>query len=578
MKKTIFKLPRNDHHSDPLAKEIAAKYEKDPGALIETMRIMQAERGGLTQETLIGIAEAFDISLQQVNSVSSFYTMLDSDQPEKTIRICDGPVCWLNGATELLPYFDKLIREGWVIKRNSCLGLCDHAPAALIGEKQVGNISEKDFTVGVEEWRKIPALKSSPKKGETRVLLADLEKIDPKDIHSAVEAGVFVGLSNALEKTPEQIIQEVKESKLVGRGGAGFPTGLKWSFVAGVEGEEKYIVCNADESEPLAVKDRILIDHNPFLIIAGMAIAGYAVGATQGYIYIRGEYPEQARILSHAIRQAEELNYLGANILGSKFDFHLHVHSGAGAYICGEETALLESLEGRRGEPRLRPPYPTTNGYLGKPTVVNNVETFANVPVIFRYGAEWYRSLSDSDFTGTKIYAIYGHVAEPCVFEAPFGLTLRQMINEFGGGMAPGSEFGFALVGGAAGRFAPAELLDLPLDYSSGDKGAHIGVGAALVCDKSISPVALLRELLFFFEKESCGKCTPCRVGTKKARQILDELIAGDAPHESMERLKSLCTIMSTASFCGLGVSVPWPVNSAIKHFRSAFEDRLLKE
>lgn len=576
MKKTLFKSLRKDHHVDPIARSFAETYNRDTGALIDVLKTLQDERGGLTQETLIGVADAFNLSLQHVNSVSSFYSMLESSRPSKTIRICDGPVCWLNGAPDLLPYYERLKDEGWVIERNSCLGLCDHAPAALVAEKQVGNLSEKVLSLDVERWERVTQLSEAAQKGETRVLLADIDKIDPSDIQTAIDAGIFVGLRKALEISPGEVIQSIKDSKLVGRGGAGFPTGLKWSFVAGVDETEKYIVCNADESEPLAVKDRILIDHNPYLVIAGMAIAGYAVGAREGYIYIRGEYPQQTRTLLSAIEQAEEHNLLGNNILNSGVDFHIHVHSGAGAYICGEETALLESLEGRRGEPRLRPPYPTTNGYKGKPTVVNNVETFANVPIILRQGSDWYRSISDSEFTGTKLYAIFGHVAKPCVFEAPFGLTLSEMIDDFGGGMEPWREFGFALVGGAAGRFVPADLLNLPLDYSSGDKGAHIGVGAALVCDKSVSPVALLRELLHFFEVESCGKCTPCRVGTRQARVIMDELLAGRAPKESIERLESLSAIMGSASFCGLGISVPWPVASALKHFRAAFEARLL--
>ena len=575
MKKSIFKSLRYGHHEDRKAESFAISHHHDIGGLIDVLKSLQSERGGLSQETLLGVAKAFNVSIQHVNSVASFYSMLETENPQKTIRVCDGPVCWLKGAADLAPYYNWLKEDGWVIERNSCLGLCDHAPAALVGEVQVGNLTEDIISWRVEDWEQVYSLPDLPKEGETRVLLADVDKIDPTDIQTAIEAGVFDGLKNALKMSPNEVVQIVKDSKLVGRGGAGFPTGLKWSFVAGVEESEKFIVCNADESEPLAVKDRVLIDRNPYLILAGMAIAGFAVGADHGIIYIRGEYPAQAKILEHAIIQAEERHLLGENLLGSGVSFHIHVHSGAGAYICGEETALLESLEGRRGEPRLRPPYPTTHGYKGKPTVVNNVETFSNVPVILRYGAEWYKNLSNSEFTGTKLYAIFGHVAEPCVFEAPFGLTLSQMINNFGGGMEPFREFGFALVGGAAGRFVPEKLIHLPLDYASGDKGAHIGVGAALVCDVSVSPVALLRELLHFFEVESCGKCTPCRVGTRHAREILDELVAGGAPLDSIERLHELSTFMGAASFCGLGISVPWPVASALEHFEEAFEARL---
>jgi len=576
MKKTIFKSQRDNHSFDPTVRTFAETHRNEPGAIIDSLKLLQNDRGGLSKEDLIAVAEAFNVSIQHVSSIVTFYTMLETDRPQKTIRVCEGPACWLKGSTKLMPYFDWLREEGWSIEPNSCLGLCDHAPAALVGEVQVGNLTKDIVTWRLEDWVKIPQISHESKEGETRVLLADLDKIDPKDIRTAIDAGTYEGLKNALKMAPIDVVQMIKESKLVGRGGAGFPTGMKWSFVAGIDGVEKYIICNADESEPLAVKDRILIDHNPFLVLAGMTIAGYAVGADHGYIYIRGEYPEQAKTLKRAIQQAEEQNLLGKNILGCGLNFFIHVHSGAGAYICGEETALLESLEGRRGEPRLRPPYPTTHGYKGKPTVVNNVETLANVPIILQYGSEWYRNLSDSEFTGTKIYAIFGHVAEPCIFEAPFGLTLSQMINDFGGGMAPWCQYGFALIGGAAGRIVPENLVDLPLDYSSGDRGAHIGVGAALVCDISVSPVALLRELLHFFEVESCGKCTPCREGTRQARQILDKLMAGDAPIDSIERLFKLSSLMGSASFCGLGISVQWPIDSALEHFEEAFESRLI--
>lgn len=571
MKKTIFKQPKHASYSEEvlsLSEEIG---EQDPSGLVDVLRELQSVQNGLSQDTLIAVSKALDISMQQVNSVSSFYSMLATNNPEKTIRVCDGPVCWLNGASDVMEEIKELESQGWVVERNSCLGLCDNAPSALVGERQVGKLKAGNWKDALDAGHKIQSLPGPEKPGETRVLFADLDKIDPDDISTAVACGVFGGLEKALTYQPAEVVEIIKKSGLVGRGGAGFPTGLKWGFVAAEKEALKYIICNADESEPLAVKDRVLIDRNPFLVIVGMAIAGYAVGASEGIIYIRGEYPEQAQKLENAISQAEEQDLLGDDILGSEFSFHLHVHAGAGAYICGEETAMIESLEGRRGEPRLRPPYPTSHGYHGKPTLVNNVETFANVPVILKNGVDWYRSFSDSKYPGTKIYAVLGHVAEPRVFEAPFGLTLNQMINDFGGGMLPGHEYGFALVGGAAGRFAPPELMDLPLDYGSGDHGAHLGVGVALVCDTNVSPVAVLWELLHFFEVESCGKCTPCRVGTRQSRVLLDQILAGDAPDDVVDQLLHLSSVMESASFCGLGTSVSWPVNSAIKHFRQSF-------
>ncbi len=339
--------------------------------------------------------------------------------------------------------------------------------------------------------------------------------------------------------------------------------------MAATPADQKYIICNADESEPLAIKDRILLESNPHLILEGMAVAGYAVGASEGIIYIRGEYAPQAELLEAAIAQAEEHGWLGRDIQRSGFTFHIHVHRGAGAYICGEETALLESLEGKRGQPRLRPPYPTTSGYRAKPTVVNNVETLAKAAQIARHGADWYRGLSPARTTGTKIYALLGHVNRPGIFEAPFGLTLRQMIEDFGGGLRSGSAYHFTLAGGAAGRLVPERLLDIPIDYQSGVDGIHIGVGAFLVCDQTVSPIALTRELFHFFESESCGKCTPCRVGTRRIRHILDEILAGRGQPAHLAELHTLADALQNTSFCGLGVSAVWPLQSLFEHFEA---------
>ena len=371
-------------------------------------------------------------------------------------------------------------------------------------------------------------------------------------------------------------------------------------MVAQAPSSPKYIVCNADESEPLVFKDRVLIDTDPHQLIEGMALAAYAVGAREGFIYIRGEYEPQAARLERAIRQAEAhgwFEHIGEH------EFVLHVHRGAGAYICGEETALLESLEGKRGEPRLRPPYPTIHGYHGQPTVVNNVETFSAVPAIIAYGAAWYWSLGmareapgtthgssptpgtkrlarkpfaarggSSPTPGTKLYTLLGHVNRPGLFEAPFGLTLRQVIEDFGGGMRPDSTFHFALTGGAAGTIAPPALLDIPIDYTSAALGVSLGAGAFLICDQSVSPVAFLRELMHFFEAESCGKCTPCRIGTRQAREILDRMAGGRGRAGDVIELTRLAEILLTASFCGLGQSAALPLKSALKHFAGDFE------
>jgi NADH:ubiquinone oxidoreductase subunit F (NADH-binding) len=343
--------------------------------------------------------------------------------------------------------------------------------------------------------------------------------------------------------------------------------------VAQAKRTPKYIVCNADESEPLIFKDRVLIDTNPHQILEGMAVAGYACGAGEAFIYIRGEYVNQAERLKRAILEAEQAGWLGEHIQGSDFSFHIHVHLGAGAYICGEETALIESLEGKRGEPRTRPPYPPTYGYHGLPTLVNNVESYAAVPAIILNGGGWYRSLSGATIPGTKIYMLLGHINKPGLFEAPFGLTLRQIIEEFGGGMRAGSIFNFALTGGAAGTIVPEALMDIPIDYASGAKGVSLGAGAFLICDQRVSPVAFLRELLHFFAAESCGKCTPCRVGTYRAHEILTRMAAGEGRPGDVDELFALAEVMFDSSFCGLGQSVPIPMRSALTQFNQAFKE-----
>jgi NADP-reducing hydrogenase subunit HndC len=363
----------------------------------------------------------------------------------------------------------------------------------------------------------------------------------------------------------------VETSGMQGRGGAGFPVGRKWRFVAQAQGNPKTIICNADESEPLIFKDRVLIDTNPHQLLEGILIGGYACGASEAWIYIRGEYPSQAQRLVRAIDQAEKNNLLGDNILGTGFSFHIHVHLGAGAYICGEETALIESLEGKRGEPRVRPPYPPQYGFRGQPSAVNNVESFCAVPSILKNGASWWKSLSQYPAPGTKLYMVLGDVNQPGLFEAPFGLTLRQIIEDFGGGMLEGSTFYCALTGGAAGTIVGTELLDVPLDYASAQKGISLGAGAFLICDQRRSVVGLLRQLLHFFEVESCGKCTPCRVGTYRTRQILDQMLAGQVPENASQELDALARVMKDASFCGLGQAVPIPIQSALVNFPSEF-------
>jgi NADH:ubiquinone oxidoreductase subunit F (NADH-binding)/NADH:ubiquinone oxidoreductase subunit E len=561
----------------PQIETLIRELKSEPQAILEVLVKLQAEQGVLTRDMLDDVARTLGLPVSRVYGIATFYSLLhvaekEPTTPEATIRVCDGPACWLSGGSV------AAVRDAtadccseWTVERSSCLGLCDRAPAALVGDEQAGPISGEVIEAVTRGQYGNAFQYQTPRSGEVRVLLENAWKVDPDSLASALSFGAYQGLQTALQLTPEEVIIEVEKSNLAGRGGAGFQVGKKWRFVASAPNSPKYVICNADESEPLIFKDRVLIDTNPHQILEGMTIAAYATGASSGYIYIRGEYSHQAQRLVAAIEQAEQAGWLGENIRGTGFTFHVHVHRGAGAYICGEETALIESLEGKRGEPRSRPPYPPTAGYHNLPTLVNNVESLASVPHILRRGAAWYKSLSDNQTSGTKLYMVLGHVQTPGLFEAPLGLTLRQIVDEFGGGMRPGSKFHLALCGGAAGTIVDQSLLDVPIDYTSAARGISLGAGAFLICDETVSPEALLNELLRFFAAESCGKCTPCREGTRRSVELLERFTAGSNGRAVVEELAHLVQVMQFNSLCGLGQSVHLPVDSALSHFESDF-------
>jgi NADH:ubiquinone oxidoreductase subunit F (NADH-binding)/NADH:ubiquinone oxidoreductase subunit E len=569
----------------PEIEELAVKYGKEPEALLEFLKELQEKPDGLSSKNITAAARVLGLPASKVHGMATFYSMLSPQPRENILRVCDGPVCWLARATSkegqpaagddsrsMVTEWEKVMpTPGLTVERTSCLGQCDRAPAILVNNDQVGPVSSKDASKVCEGWRGVPTNYTEPRKGELRVMLDNAGKIDPDSIDSALEYGAYNGLKAAIQMKPDEVIAEVSASGLQGRGGAGFPTGAKWDFCRKARGTPKYVICNADESEPLIFKDRVLVDSNPHRVLEGMAIGGYACGAKEAWIYIRGEYESQARRLEQAILQAEEKGYLGKNILNSNFSFQIHVHRGAGAYICGEETALIESLEGRRGEPRLRPPYPPTYGFRGRPTIVNNVETFAAVAHILSHGADWWRELASYPTPGVKLYMLLGHVRKPGMFEAPFGLTLRQVIDDFGGGMLPGSEFKCALTGGAAGTIVDSHLLDVPMDYASSKAGISLGAGAFLVCDQRVSVPALLRELMHFFSVESCGKCVPCRAGSERAFEILTAMTQGKGRNGNVEELKALAQNLLAASFCGLGQAISIPIDTALKNFAEEF-------
>lgn len=409
---------------------------------------------------------------------------------------------------------------------------------------------------------------------EQRIVLERAGRIDPDNIEETIASNGYEALGKVLtDMTPEQVIEVVEKSGLQGRGGAGFPAGRKWKFVRAAQGDQKYVICNADESEPGTFKDRIVLEGDPHVILEAMAIAGYAVGADEGYIYIRGEYGLAYRRLQHAIEQAMEFGFLGNRIFDTDFNFHIHLHAGAGAYICGEETALIESIEGKRGIPRSRPPYPVTHGLWNKPTTVNNVETLANIPAIIRNGAEWYRSFGTPSSPGTKVYTIMGNVNFSGVIEVPMGITLREVINIYAKGMKPGSVLKLAQTGGSSGSIIPAELQDVPMDFESFRKaGVSLGSGALLICDQHTCIVDLVKVLLQFFRFESCGKCTPCRIGTQRTYEIVERISQGRGKLEDLDTLENIAAEMERASNCGLGQTAAVPIRDMLKHFRAEVE------
>lgn len=409
---------------------------------------------------------------------------------------------------------------------------------------------------------------------EQRIVLRRAGRIDPTDIEDYILNDGYQALGKVLtERSPVQVIDEIKKSGLRGRGGAGFPTGTKWGFVAKEKSLKKYVVCNADESEPGTFKDRLILEGDPHSIIEAMALAAYAVGADEGYIYIRGEYQLAQERLKLAILQAKEYGFLGKNIFGTDFNFDLHIHSGAGAYICGEETALLESIEGRRGQPRTRPPFPTTCGLWGKPTLVNNVETLANIPPILENGAAWYRSFGTPSSPGTKVYTILGNVNVTGLIEVPMGITLREVIAIYAKGMKSGEKLKLAQTGGSSGSIIPASLQDTPMDFDSFSKaGVALGSGALLICDEYTCVVDLAKVLLNFFRTESCGKCFPCRIGTQRAYEMLDAISHGVASLRTLDQLMDLSANLYDMSNCGLGQTAGTPLKDILTYFRAEVE------
>ncbi|MCP4608461.1 MAG: NADH-quinone oxidoreductase subunit NuoF [Planctomycetes bacterium] len=534
-------------------------------------------------------------SLQEIEKLQQ--KLLSSRQNIKARVLICMTGCRALGAQDVCTEFRKQLKQLSLDKQvtvveTGCIGMCACAPVVLIEpyEYFYGGVTPEDveeiISTTIQDAKPLerlavvqdgkPVVKASDidfYKRQDRKVLENCGRIDPRLIEDAVERGCYVTAIRSLtEKKPQQIIDEVTDSGLRGRGGAGFPTGVKWNFARKSPGEEKYLICNADEGDPGAFMDRALLEGDPHRVIEGMIIAAYAIGAGHGFIYVRAEYPIAVEHINIALDQAREFGLLGDNIAGTGFSFDIQVRMGAGAFVCGEETALIASLEGKRGMPTPRPPFPATSGYQGKPTNINNVETFANVPLIVSNGAKWYSKIGTDKSKGTKIFALAGKVNNTGLVEVPMGTTLREIIFDIGGGIPGECEFKAAQMGGPSGGCIPAAYLDTEIDYDSVQQiGAIMGSGGLIVMDENTCMVDVAKYFLDFVQSESCGKCTPCRVGTKKMLDILQEICRGNAKLQDIEKLEELAVDINKASLCGLGQTAPNPVLSTLANFKDEY-------
>ncbi len=464
-----------------------------------------------------------------------------------------------------------------------CYGPVDADAAGSILERHVmGGELCPEWSLGVmtaEGYGDIPSFWDHPMmRGQVRRVLVNCGVIDPEDPDHYLARGGYLGLERALGMTPEAVIEEVLASGLRGRGGAGFPTGKKWQFARAAEGSPKYLICNADEGDPGAFMNRSLLEGDPHAVLEGMLIAGYAIGASEGYIYCRAEYPLAIRRLERAIEQMRELGVLGERILGTDFSFDLHIKQGAGAFVCGEETALIASIEGLRGMPRPKPPFPAQRGLWGKPTVIQNVETLGNLPHILRNGAAWFAEVGTPQSRGTKTFALAGKVARTGLIEVPLGTPLRQIVMEIGGGMVSGKAPKAVQTGGPSGGCIPAEKFDLPVDYESlGAAGSIMGSGGMIVLDEDSCMVDIARYFLTFTQQESCGKCVPCRIGTRAMLQLLENISKGQGRPEDLRQLEEIAETVKMGSLCGLGQTAPNPVLTTLRYFRNEYEEHIEK-
>ncbi|MBR2877225.1 MAG: NADH-quinone oxidoreductase subunit NuoF [Clostridia bacterium] len=515
------------------------------------------------------------------------------------VLVCGGTGCTSSHSGELIDALNENIKlkgleEEVQVVRTGCFGLCALGPIMIVypegcfySEVKVEDIPEIVeehllkgrivkrllYSETVTEEAVKPLNETNFYKKQHRVALRNCGVINPENIEEYIAYDGYRGLAKALtEMTPDEVIQTVIDSGLRGRGGGGFPTGKKWSFTAANKADQKYVVCNADEGDPGAFMDRSVLEGDPHCLVEAMTICGYATGATEGYVYVRAEYPIAVERLQKAIDDAREYGLLGKNIFNSGFDFDLFIRLGAGAFVCGEETALMTSIEGNRGEPRPRPPYPAVKGLFGKPTTENNVETFANIPQIILHGAEFFNSMGTETSKGTKVFALGGKINNTGLVEVPMGTTLREIVEDIGGGIPNGKKFKAAQTGGPSGGCLPADLLDIKIDYDNlVAKGAMMGSGGLIVMDEDDCMVDIAKFFLEFTVDESCGKCTPCRVGTRRLLEILEKITSGKGTMEDLDRMEKLCNYIKENSLCGLGQTAPNPVLSTYQRFKDEY-------
>ena len=542
--------------------------------LLPTLHAVNDRIGWISRGSINYIAQQLDVAPAEIYGVASFYALFSmTERPKRQVHVCIDLACRAMGGLK-----EDQLPEG--THPSPCLGTCERAPAVLVIE--AGNPARHEVLAPATPvqinalakggWPETEAtvVSATPQAQDSSsklVLLSRIGKVDPLSISDYQQHGGFDALRKAIQLGANGVIDEVNTSGLVGRGGAAFPTGRKWGAVAGQPAFPHYSICNADESEPGTFKDRVIMEGDPFALVEAMIIASFATGSEQGFIYLRGEYPRAIRNVQHAIDESKKHGFLGDNILGSGFNFNLSIVRGAGAYICGEETAIFNSIEGYRGEPRNKPPFPVEVGVFGKPTLVNNVETLVNVLSIVKDGGAAYAALGTEGSKGRKLFCLSGAVAKPGIYEVEFGITLRQLID-LGGGMRSGSSLQAILLGGAAGGFVGPNDLDLPLTMeATRAAGSSLGSGVVMVLDQSVDMVDQLRRIAAFFRDESCGQCVPCRVGTVRQEEIVSRLAKG-VQSQDIELLRELGTVMRDASICGLGQTANSAIDSAINKLK----------